>query len=75
LYEKFSNVEGQSAIVNTDETKENDYNLNIPRYVKKPRIAEKIDLKATMEELEKAYGEFVKSEDNMRSLFQEIMLL
>ena len=66
LYEKYSDVEGQSKIVNTNEIKEKEYNLNISRYVKKPRTDEKIDLKATMEELENAYTEFLKSEDQMR---------
>jgi len=75
LYEKYSGVEGQSKIVNTDEIKENEYNLNISRYVKKPRTDEKIDLKATMEELENAYAEFLKSEDQMRSLLKEVKLL
>lgn len=75
LYEKSSNVESQSTIVSTDEIKENDYNLNISRYVKKPRTAEKIDLKATMEELQKTYDEFLKSEDNMRSSLKEAKLL
>ncbi len=75
LYEKYSDVEGQSKIVCTDEIKENEYNLNISRYVKKLRTDEKIDLKATVKELENAYAEFLKSEDQMRSLLKEIKLL
>lgn len=75
LYEKYSNVEGQTKIVGLEEIKENEYNLNISRYVKKPRTDEKIDLKATMKELEKAYKEFLKSEDTMRSLLKEANLL
>ena len=75
LYEKYSDVEGQSKIVSAYEVKENEYNLNISRYVKKPRTDEKIDLKATMEELENAYAEFLKSEDQMRSLLKEAKLL
>jgi type I restriction enzyme M protein len=75
LYEKYFDVEGQSKIVNTDEIKENEYNLNISRYVKKIRTDEKIDLKATMKELEKAYSEFLQSEDQMRSMLKEVKLL
>ena len=75
LYEKYSDVEGRSKVVCADEIKENEYNLNISRYVKKPRTVEKIDLKGTMEELEKAYEEFLKSEDKMRLLLQEVNLL
>ena len=75
LYEKYSDIEGQSKIVSADEVKENEYNLNISRYIKQPRAFEKIDLNATMEELEKTYSEFLKSEDYMRSLLKEAKLL
>jgi type I restriction enzyme M protein len=75
LYEKYSDVEGLSSIVSTAQIKENQYNLNISRYVKKPRANEKIDLKATMEELEQAYAEFSRSEDQMRSILKEAKLL
>ena len=74
LYENYSDAEGQSKIVSTYEIKENEYNLNISRYVKERKTGEKINLKATMEELEKAYAEFLKSEDHMRTLIKEIKL-
>ena len=75
LYEKYSNSEGKSKVANAEEIKENEYNLNISRYVKKPRTDEKIDLKAKMQELEKAYSEFLQSEDQMRSMLKEAKLL
>lgn len=74
-YEGFSDVEGQSKIVRTDEIKDNEYNLSISRYVAKPKNCEKIDLKATMNELEEEYIEFIKSEDRMKSLLKEANLL
>ena len=71
LYENFSDVEAQSKIVEIDEVKENEYNLNISRYVEKPFIFEEIDLKATIDELEKAYEQFLKSEEQMKSILRE----
>ena len=75
LYEKFSNFDGQSRIVEIDEIKENEYALNISRYVKKPRNVEEIDLKATLEKLEGAYEDFLKSEEDMKSLLKEARIL
>lgn len=75
LYGKYADVDGQSKIVSTDKIEENEYNLNISRYVKKNQVTEKIDLKATMQELETAYEEFLKSEDQMRSVLTEAGLL
>lgn len=75
LYDGFSDVEGQSKIISTDEIRASEYNLNISRYVRKPRNAEKVDLKATMKELEDTYNEFTKSEEKMRSLLKEVQLL
>lgn len=75
LYEKFSDADGKSKVVSTKDIKENEYNLNISRYVKKQRNNDKIDLKAAMAELEQAYSEFLKSEEQMRSILKEAKLL
>lgn len=75
LYEKYADTDGQSKIANVDYIKENEYNLNISLYVKKNIVAEKIGLKATMQELENAYEEFLKSEEQMRSMLKEANLL
>lgn len=75
LYEKFSNFDGKSKIVEIDEIKENEYDLNISRYVKRPRNVEEIDLKATLVELERAYEDFLKSEEDMKSLLKEAKIL
>jgi type I restriction enzyme M protein len=74
LYEKFADVDGKSKVACTEVIKENEYNLNICRYVKKPRNNEKIDLKAAIGELESAYAEFLKSEEQMRLLLKEAKL-
>jgi type I restriction enzyme M protein len=75
LYEKYFDVEGQSKIISTDEIRDKEYNLDISRYIQKTREIEKIDLKTTMGELETAYEEYLKLEENMRSLLKEIKLL
>ncbi len=74
-YEAFSDKEGKSKIVTINEIKDNAYNLNISRYVKKKRDSKNIDLKATMAELEVAYAEFLKSEEQMCLLLKEVNLL
>ena len=45
LYEKYTDVEGLSNIIGIEEIKNNEYNLNISRYVKKIRVIEEIVLK------------------------------
>ena len=74
-YEKYTDVEGLSNVIDVDEIKKNEYNLNISRYVKKKRVVEEIDLKATMKELEHAYDEFIKSEEKMKELLAEVKIL
>jgi type I restriction enzyme M protein len=75
LYEKYTDVEGLSNIIGIEEIKKNEYNLNISRYVKKKRIVEEIDFKSTMNELENAYDEFIKSEEKMKLLLTEVKIL
>lgn len=75
LYDSFSDLEGKSKIVANNEIRDNDYNLNISRYVRALRNQEEIDLRATMKELEVAYADFLKSEEQMKTLLKEANLL
>jgi type I restriction enzyme M protein len=75
LYEKYADVEGLSNVIDVDEIKKNEYNLNISRYVKKKRVVEEIDLKVTLKELEHAYDEFIQSEEKMKELLAEVKIL
>jgi type I restriction enzyme M protein len=75
LYEKFSDVENLSKVTGIEEIRNNEYDLNISRYVKKKRVVEEIDIKATMKELEVAYDEFIKAEEKMKSLLSEVKIL
>ena len=71
LYDSFSDIEGQSKIASIDDIKSNEYNLNISRYVTKPKNHDTSDLKLTLEEFKAAYVEFTKSEERMKALLKE----
>jgi len=75
LYDKFSDFEGKSKVVDLNEIKENEYNLSISRYIRKPRDLEEIDLKAALDELKLAYEEFLESEEHMKLSLKEVKLL
>jgi type I restriction enzyme M protein len=74
-YEKFEDIEDISKLVDIDEIKENEFNLNISRYVRKQLVVEEIDLKETFKELNKAYDEFLESEEKMKALLKEVGVL
>ena len=48
-----------------DEIKENDFNLNIPRYVDTFEEEEKIDVVAVQKEIDQLEGELVEVRDKM----------
>ena len=65
-YRNCTAIDKYSAVVNIDEIKQNDYNLNIPRYVKTFDEEEEIDLKvavAEVKQLEKELSEISKEMD------------
>jgi type I restriction enzyme M protein len=64
-YEKFKDIENYTKIVDVSEIKENDYNLNISRYVIKVDEEEKVTLKEAYEEMKTAQKEFEKSQKEM----------
>jgi type I restriction enzyme M protein len=74
-YEDFGNIENISQVVELSEIRENEFNLNIPLYVKKVHEAEEIDLKATLEQLKKDYAAFLESEEKMKRLLKEVNIL
>jgi len=74
-YEKFEDIEDISKLVDVEEIEKNEFNLNISRYVRKNHVVEEIDLKATFLELNKAYDEFIESEEKMKTLLKEVGVL
>ena len=57
-----------------DEIKENEYNLNIPRYVDTFEEEEEIDLDAVQEELEKIDEEDKKVTEELNKYLKELGL-
>ena len=74
-YEDFGNIENISQVVELSEIRKNEFNLNIPLYVKKVHEVEEIDLKATLEQLKKDYAAFLESEEKMKRLLKEVNIL
>lgn len=65
-FEKFAKV------VSQDEVKENDYNLNITRYVDTFVEEEPVDIQANLKELEKIEPELKKLEEEMKNYLREL---
>lgn len=61
-----------SYITKTDEIKENDFNLNIPRYVDTFEEAEPIDLRATIEEITRLEDEIHDADMRLAEMFGEL---
>ena len=57
-----------------EEIDENDYNLNIPRYVSTAKPEPEIDLKATRAELVKAEKEIKAAKDKHNAFLKELGL-
>ncbi|WP_440955421.1 type I restriction-modification system subunit M [Methanosarcina sp. Mfa9] len=74
-YENFGDLENISQVVELSEIRKNEYNLNIPLYVKKVHEVEEIDLKATLEHLKADYEAFLESEEKMKQLLKEVNVL
>lgn len=73
-YNKYENIENISKIVSLKEIEENEFNLNISRYVKKKQEIEDIDLKKTYNKLKLAYEEYIHSENKVNTLLKEVKL-
>lgn len=71
----FSDVDGVCRVVDLDEIKQNDYNLNIPRYIEPVLEEESITVDEAMSELRKAVDEAWKAEDKLKFLLREEGLL
>ena len=61
-FDKFSDIDKYCHVANLDELKENDYNLNVPRYVDISEPEEEIDIQEVYDELKEAY----KKQDNLK---------
>lgn len=71
-YIKRKDVEKFARVVNPKEIEENDFNLNITRYVDTFEEEEPIDIKANLRELEKIEPELKKLEEEMKKHLKDL---
>jgi len=67
-YADYADVEGIAKVVSLDEIAENEWNLNIPRYVEPVIEEETITVAEAIENLKKSLDEAYKAEDKLMDL-------
>ncbi|WP_423792289.1 N-6 DNA methylase [Methanocaldococcus indicus] len=71
-YKKFKDVDGFCKVVDIEEIKKNDYNLNVSLYVSPIEEGEEIDLKEVYNELNKLHNEYLNKFEVVKSYLEEI---
>ena len=71
-YQKRKTVDKYSYLASIAEIKENDYNLNIPRYVDTFEPEPEVDIPAVQKEIEKIESELVKTRGKMEEYLKEL---
>jgi type I restriction enzyme M protein len=71
-YKKYETVAKYAYRATPDELQENDYNLNIPRYVDTFEEEEEVDIKATQKEIEELEKELVEVRKEMNKYLKEL---
>lgn len=71
-YKARNNVDKYAYLASLDEIKENDFNLNIPRYVDTFEEEEEIDLAAVLKEREQLKAELAALEEEMAGYLKEL---
>ena len=74
VYKKRSEIEKYSHLASLSEIKENDYNLNIPRYVDTFEEEEAVDIEATKAEISRLEAELKSVQDKMSEYLAELGL-
>jgi type I restriction enzyme M protein len=74
-YSAFQSVEKYAYRASPQEIADNDYNLNIPRYVDTFEEEEEIDLEAVQQEIVKLEGELVEVREKMNAHLKELKLI
>jgi type I restriction enzyme M protein len=69
-YEKYSSVEGVCRVVTLDEIRENDFNLNIPRYVEPVIEEETVTVDEAITALKEALDAAYAAEDRLTELLR-----
>lgn len=71
-FDNYEVIEKYSRIVTLDEIKENDYNLNISRYIDTTEEEEQIDVAKVIQELQQLELEREKIEETMYGFLKEL---
>jgi type I restriction enzyme M protein len=75
VYEDYGNIENVSRIVDISEIAKNEFNLNIPLYVKKSINNEEVDIKKLIAQFNVEYNNFLESEEKVKKLLKEVGIL
>ena len=75
LYRNYESVEGLARLVTLDEIEQNEWNLNIPRYVEPLVETESVTVEGAMTNLEHSLREAYTAEDKLRRLLKEAGLV
>jgi len=73
-YKKFETVEKYAYRATYEQIKENDFNLNIPRYVDRFEEEEEVDIRATEEEIERLEAELAEVRREIKRHLEELGL-
>lgn len=73
-YEKYETIEKFAYVASVDEIKENDYNLNIPRYVDTFEEEEMVDMEEVAKNIANIKAELVEVEAQMKKYLEELGL-
>ena len=71
-YKARKDVDKYAHVAPFDEIKENDFNLNIPRYVDTFEEEEEIDIAAVQKEIDQLEGEIVEVRGKMKKYLKEL---
>lgn len=71
-FEAFKDVEKYARVVDLAEIEENDFNLNISRYVETAEAAEKVDVAAALAKLRELEGKRAEAEARMNGFLKEL---
>jgi type I restriction enzyme M protein len=74
-YQAYQDVEGAGRVVSLDEIADNDWNLNIPRYVEPVIEAETVTVAEAVANLRQALDEAYAAEDKLKQLLNEAGLM
>jgi type I restriction enzyme M protein len=74
-YQAYDDVEGHVSVVTIDEIEENDWNLNIPRYVEPIIEEETISVEEALANLQSALDEAYIAEDKLKKLLNDTNLM